>query len=461
MMEVPDIMPWVRPGEMLVTSGYPLREAGVAELSALVQGLAHRGLAGLCIKLGRYLDRLPPAVVSMADREAFPVLSMPAELAFTDLLNAVLTELIERHETTLRTSEEVDRLLLQILAAGGAHAEVARRLSDSLSATVVITDADGTVVGAFAETIPPALVDSHDPLRLSPQTLAESAKAQAGGGFVVVQVRSGGIDHGFLVAAPAEGFDMEAALTLRRAAPIVALSFARRSEVLAVEAKYRGEFLRDVLTGTVRDGEDLREHATRLGWDLDRPLTVAVAQLCTPKAGEYLFRLATGIGRAVGTRWPGAAVHGFSSEVVLVLPTDAELQLEPLLRDVRAHIPAPVREFEVGVGTQAQGWRDVPGSYQQAREALRVGQRRLDPGQELQPFRAGGGATRGSRKRRGRFSHRFGRCRRGSISAGGRCAVAHGSTVHAASRPAGGRRSARRPARSGPVRRPPPPRPPR
>src|SRR5450432_1422139 len=64
-MEVPDILPWVKPHELLLTTGFPLRDADTgqpfeaAALVELVEGLADRGVAALGVKAGRYLDALP------------------------------------------------------------------------------------------------------------------------------------------------------------------------------------------------------------------------------------------------------------------------------------------------------------------------------------------------------------------------------------------------------------------
>ena len=57
-MEVPDILAWVKPHELLLTTGYPLRNTPQS-LGRLVADLDERGLAALAIKLGRYVDELP------------------------------------------------------------------------------------------------------------------------------------------------------------------------------------------------------------------------------------------------------------------------------------------------------------------------------------------------------------------------------------------------------------------
>src|SRR6266480_3742633 len=90
-MEVPDILPWVKPHELLLTTGYPLRHNPEA-LVDLVAELDARGLAALAIKLHRYLDAVPPQMLAEADRRGFPIIEFPDGVGFDDVLNEVLTE---------------------------------------------------------------------------------------------------------------------------------------------------------------------------------------------------------------------------------------------------------------------------------------------------------------------------------------------------------------------------------
>src|SRR5918911_1770654 len=64
-MEVPDILDWVKPDELLLTTAYPLRDdrSGLVEL---VPRLAERGLAGLAVKPARYIDAVPPVMLAEA-----------------------------------------------------------------------------------------------------------------------------------------------------------------------------------------------------------------------------------------------------------------------------------------------------------------------------------------------------------------------------------------------------------
>jgi len=75
-MEVPDILDWVKPDELLLTTAYPLRE-DLAALTELVPHLVDHGLAGMAIKPTRYIGSIPAAMVAEADRLGFPLIELP------------------------------------------------------------------------------------------------------------------------------------------------------------------------------------------------------------------------------------------------------------------------------------------------------------------------------------------------------------------------------------------------
>jgi purine catabolism regulator len=66
-MEVPDIIDWVHPGELLVSTFYPLRDDKAA-VESLIPQLAEKGLAGLAVTPESYIDELPKSMVSDANR---------------------------------------------------------------------------------------------------------------------------------------------------------------------------------------------------------------------------------------------------------------------------------------------------------------------------------------------------------------------------------------------------------
>src|SRR5689334_1226072 len=116
-MEVPDILDWVKPDELLLTTAYPLRDDRAA-LADLVPRLADRGLAGLAVKPARYLDAVPVVMLEAAERLGFPLLELPPETALADIINAVLSLILNARSSGFPRQAEAGTLLEGEAAAG-------------------------------------------------------------------------------------------------------------------------------------------------------------------------------------------------------------------------------------------------------------------------------------------------------------------------------------------------------
>lgn len=384
-MEVPDILPWVKPNELLLTTGYPLRNTPQS-LASLVADLDERGLAALAIKVGRYLDEIPAELLAEADRLDFPIIQLPDDVGFDDILNQVLTDILNQQASLLARSEEVHRGLVQIVLAGGGLSELAAEVAAQLATAVFVNDA-ATAVRAVAG--PPELIEAAQAtglplLPIQSRPASSQPEALRAGGWAVVPVVAAGVSHGS-IAAWTDRRQLEArdVHILERAATVAALVVARESAVAAVESKYRADFLRDVLDGRAGERQRIVAHAATLGWDLSRPMVVAVAELdldAGPRTEHeeraLQERFSAAWERIVRQRDPKAAVAGFSQDAVAVIGA-AGIDALKLLRDMHAAVTTSStgarRPFSVGVSRVVDDAAALPDAYGQAAKAMRVG----------------------------------------------------------------------------------------
>lgn len=390
-MEVPDIAPWVRPGELLLTTGYALRSEP-ERLAALLAELDARGVSALAIKLGRYLTDVPPAALEVADRLGFPVLALPQHVSFDDVLTEVLTDLVNRQARVLARAEEVHRHLVDIVLGGGGLPELAAGTADALGATVLVTAPDGRPLAAAGahEEVTPGLVDPTGRLRIEDAGAALGLHEDVdGGGHAVVRVAAGSLDHGRIAAfSRTRRLGDDDLQALERAATAAALVITRELAVAAVEGKYRSDFLRDVLLGRADDAVQVTRHAAGFGWNLERPLVVLVLEPDDDPADTrgpgtstalrpLVERQATALGIAVTARDPQAAVAGYSTEAVALVGVPADGDVHRLVRDLVAAIRGEGgggrRPFSLGVSRVCEGVREIGRGYEQARTAVRVG----------------------------------------------------------------------------------------
>lgn len=87
-MDAPDALRWTKGKELIMTSGYALSKEPYCLGRSFQEGAAQLA-TGLMIKRQRYLDTIPEHVVELFDRYDVPLISMPFEIAFMDVINQV------------------------------------------------------------------------------------------------------------------------------------------------------------------------------------------------------------------------------------------------------------------------------------------------------------------------------------------------------------------------------------
>jgi len=418
-MEVPDILPWVRPNELLLTTGYPLRSVPDT-LPTLVQELADRGLVGMGVKLGRYLDQLPAEMLAEADRVGLPIIALPDDVGFDDVINQVLTAVLNRQAAVLARADEVHRALVDIVLTGGGLDKLCAELAGILSGAAMVTSTDGRVLasdGPNGELEAALALDCFDAsgrflVETEPVGTRLIADGSDGNGSMgngsggdirvrraVVRIVAGSLDHGRLVAFSADreltGDDVH---ILERAATVAALAITKADAVSAVESKYQADFLRDALAGRAGEAEHVIAHAHSLGWDIGRPMVVVVAEsdpgstpalLAPEELRPMQERFATAWAQVVRQRDPRAPVVGFSQEVVAVLglpgaPEDADSEsitrtVRDLVRRVSGDGGGGRRSFSTGISRPISSPDELQAAYEQARKAVTVGRQMSGP----------------------------------------------------------------------------------
>src|SRR3990170_6213102 len=145
-MEVPDILEWVHPGELLVTTMYPLRDDAAA-IEMLVPRLAERGLAGLAVTPSGYLDSFPPAMIKAANELAFPLIELPQKVSFIDIIQPITSEILRLQARELIQSEEIHRQFIDLVLSGGTYRDIAQGIAQRVNRPVTIVDRFRQVLG--------------------------------------------------------------------------------------------------------------------------------------------------------------------------------------------------------------------------------------------------------------------------------------------------------------------------
>jgi PucR family transcriptional regulator, purine catabolism regulatory protein len=309
-----------------------------------------------------------------------------------------LEQVVERQAALLEREDEVHRVLVRVVLAGGSLLELCTAVAGFFGGAAVVTTTDGRVLAMAGDDEEVERVRALGCFDRTGRLLVESepvgARDAAGrrgeDTRAFVKIVAGASDHGLLGAfsptAPLTPTDVH---MLERAATVAALAITKEQAVAAVEGKYRAEFLRDALAGRAGEPADAVSHAASLGWDLARPVVVVVAETDendeqTTRSPEEVRALQERFVRAwvqaVRARDASVPVAGFSQEVVALLPADPDASTDAVMRTVgeiakvvRGDGGGGRRSFSTGVSRPITSVADLPAAYDEALKAVHVG----------------------------------------------------------------------------------------
>jgi len=141
-----DIAGLLRGDEVLLTNGVGLIGIDEAGRRLYVRRLAERGVAALFFEVGRTFAHVPRDMVDEALPLGFPVVELEPKLRFTEVAEAVNSELIDRSVSRLRYADETSRALSEALARGATLHELIDQVASMLGTSARLSDYAGRVV---------------------------------------------------------------------------------------------------------------------------------------------------------------------------------------------------------------------------------------------------------------------------------------------------------------------------
>ncbi len=138
-MEVPDIIDWVMPGELLLTTAYTFSEDS-SKLELLIPQLKEKKVCGLGIKTHRYLDEVPEGALRIADELGFPIIRIPRDVPYGELIKAIFNHIIGEQTRLLSRINDFNHIVREIMLRQGGMRAIAEQIYLATGAPVVIRD---------------------------------------------------------------------------------------------------------------------------------------------------------------------------------------------------------------------------------------------------------------------------------------------------------------------------------
>lgn len=139
-MEVPEVQDWVREGLLVITTFYSVRN-NPKEQAGIINVLIENGAAGIIIKIGRFIKKLPDEVIEMAKTNAFPIIILPKDVPYIHILNPLYAEL---HQANVKDNPYISQEFEK--RSYNTVEQALEDLSELINASVYIEDIEGRLL---------------------------------------------------------------------------------------------------------------------------------------------------------------------------------------------------------------------------------------------------------------------------------------------------------------------------
>lgn len=169
-VDMPDPLPWVRPGFLILTTGYAWPK-GAEEERARISGLAEAGVSVLGMAVPKFVTEFSEVAREEADRAGMPLLEIPWEVPFARITEELHKAVTAEPYSIIERSEQIHRALTRAASRDSSLDDLAKSLCSLIGRSVTFEDPGGKLLAHCS------VEGIHD--RVRRETLEQSQTPQA------------------------------------------------------------------------------------------------------------------------------------------------------------------------------------------------------------------------------------------------------------------------------------------
>ncbi len=378
-------LPYLEGGELV------LLVPGKADVAAMLRACADANVAAVAS-----LSPLPPMALAAAEMAHLPVLQLPAGTRIRDVERSVVGLLLDRQGHMERRSAQIYQQLIQLASENAGLEQIIHELARYINKAVVVQDKrmriqvsavppelaadwdDITELLSNRNILPDSLRDRHRLARHTSPGILQELRPD-GLSRLIAPIVNRDVGRGYLsFIAANSSFDEIDNLILDHSAVVCALEMARAKAISEIEKKLRGDFLDNLMIGTVGEAEAMAE-GDRFGHDMTTPHVALVIAWIGEKTPSNR-RLETLVNGLLAGRQTSVLSRLRENELRLFYATDSSTPIQAarvLAEEIRteARREYPDARLAIGIGSVASKVNDWRSSYREAAQAADIARR--------------------------------------------------------------------------------------
>ncbi|WP_177208934.1 PucR family transcriptional regulator [Tindallia magadiensis] len=394
-MEAPDIADWIKGGELILTSLYPVYK-DEEKIRLLVQRLAENKAAGLLVKVGRFIEEMPEILIKAGNEYELPIIQIAGEVKYVDIMYPVMNELFNRQLMLLEHYRVCHDRFVQLMLRNGSLQDIAEELKELIQRPVLIFDVDLEVLACTDDEFTPIhkILENRICLKEYGECVLYRQQIWLGeeGKNLVEMILAPAIafhqERAYVGVVTGGGVTEMEAIAIETAVTNISLELIKKAAVAEVELKYQNELIDEIIHQRYQSIEEVRHRTRDLGWNLDKPHKVMVIQLqdyqtlLTDERGlnmlkDYMDRMLRIIKRLAMHYTSELIISSKSFRIVVLYPvknkaSDVQSFAEELHQCFTRELIGV--NICVGIGMESLDIESMFKSYEQAMDSVHFGQ---------------------------------------------------------------------------------------
>lgn len=398
-MEAPDITDWLKGGELILTSLYPILSFSEEEQRQFIAKLAEKDVSALVIKTHRFVNEIPKYIIDEAEKCKLPIIQIPREVPYVDIMYPIMEEILDIQVKRLQYYKEIHDQFTALSLANESEEKIIKTLENLIGNPVALFDRNFLCLAStsphltnFEIVAKNYHVDKSELMKFPHyrQVVKYHEQKEKIGHQIVVQIET--INHikTYLLIGemnkPLHELDF---IAVENAATSLSLELVKKFAIAEVDKRFKNDLLEQIIEGKLPSSL-LYHDANLIGWNIEGSFAVVLLKL--RKNTDRISTKKTKRGLSSGNeqtlldesiyRYLPEAITGNKSglKVVLWRVNREDRQWLNKIKDRISSIIDWVKKqdneimIQVGIGTLSEDVDTISESYIKARDALEYGE---------------------------------------------------------------------------------------
>lgn len=260
-MDAPDIIHFLRPGELLLTNGYFMKEKP-AMLLELMRNMNQLKCAGLAVKTKRFKLDIPQEVLQEANRIQFPIIEISSVgHSLGEILQHSTSIILDNRNEELQYSLNIHKRFSTMIMHGNGIDEIMDALTQLLSSPILLFSSKLQVTAQsqhFKHSHMQSVITATEAVLSHISVIPAAVKlclldpAVRNYRYIELYPIFTYRHEGYLIAyQPQQAASSKYGLTLEQASNVIGIEMSKQYAVKERSRRYKNEFFSDLIDGFI------------------------------------------------------------------------------------------------------------------------------------------------------------------------------------------------------------------